>query len=148
MFPLSDELKSKWLYGSPLPYAEAPWARGCPSPYYNDSHRRLRHAMRTWVEKVRVLIHSKVCATRTGDLTVEQHLIPHVHEWEESESLPHSLYKQAADDGLLMPMASGASIRENWKGKYRIIGDVPADEWDGFHDLIIHDEFGRVGGIG
>lgn len=104
--------------------------------------------MRTWVEKVRVFTHSRVRATRTGDLTVKQHLIPHVHEWEESESLPHSLYKQAADDGLLMPMASGASIRENWKGKYPIIGDVPVDEWDGFHDLIIHDEFGRVGGIG
>ncbi|KAF7554454.1 hypothetical protein G7Z17_g2923 [Cylindrodendrum hubeiense] len=127
MLPLSDELKSKWLYGSPLPFAEAPWARGCPSPYYRDSHRRLRHAMRTWVET---------------------HLIPHVHEWEKSESLPHSLYQQAADDGLLMPMASGASIRDAWKGKYPIIGDVPADEWDGFHDLIIHDEFGRVGGIG
>ncbi|KAH7133757.1 acyl-CoA dehydrogenase [Dactylonectria macrodidyma] len=124
---LSDELKSKWVYGSPLPFAEAPWARGCPSPFYRDSHRRLRHAMRAWVDK---------------------HLIPHVHEWEESQSLPKSLYKQAADDGLLMPMASGSAIKPCWKGKYPIIGDVPADEWDGFHDLIIHDEFGRVGGIG
>ncbi|KAH7137396.1 acyl-CoA dehydrogenase [Dactylonectria estremocensis] len=127
MSVLSDELKSKWVYGSPLPFAEAPWARGCPSPFYRDSHRRLRHAMRGWVDK---------------------HLIPHVHEWEESQTLPQALYKQAADDGLLMPMASGATIKAGWKGKYPIIGDVPADEWDGFHDLIIHDEFGRVGGIG
>lgn len=28
------------------------------------------------------------------------------------------------------------------------MGDVPPEEWDGFHDFVIHDEFGRVGGIG
>lgn len=28
------------------------------------------------------------------------------------------------------------------------MGDVSPEEWDGFHDFIIHDEFGRVGGIG
>lgn len=52
MSPLSDDVKAQWLYGSTLPYAEAPWARGSPSPYYSDSHRRLRHAMRAWVENV------------------------------------------------------------------------------------------------
>lgn len=77
-----------------------------------------------------------------------QHLIPHVQEWENSASLPDSLYKQAAQDGLLMPMASGASINPAWKGRYPIIGNVAPEEWDGFHDFIIHDEFGRVGGIG
>ncbi|KPM42946.1 hypothetical protein AK830_g3622 [Neonectria ditissima] len=109
MSTLSAELQSKWLYGSPLPFAEGPWARGCPT---------------------------------------SQYLIPHVHEWEKSESLPLSLYKQAADDGILMPMASGASIGAAWSARYPTIGDVPASEWDGFHDFIIHDEFGRVGGIG
>lgn len=47
-----------------------------------------------------------------------------------------------------MPMASGASIKPEWRGKYPIMGDVSPEEWDGFHDFIIHDEFGRVGGIG
>ena len=47
-----------------------------------------------------------------------------------------------------MPMAAGNRIPEEWRGKYPIIGDVKPEEWDGFHDLIIHDEFGRVGGIG
>lgn len=82
------------------------------------------------------------------DLTCRQNLIPHVQDWELSATLPASLYKKAADDGLLMPMASGARIHPNWKGEYPIIGDISADEWDGFHDFIIHDEFGRVGGIG
>ncbi|KAH6688501.1 acyl-CoA dehydrogenase [Plectosphaerella plurivora] len=120
---LSQETQSKWLYGSPLPFAEAPWARGCPSPYYKDSHRRLRHAMRTWVE---------------------ENLIPHAQDWEVSKDLPDGLYKKAADDGLLMPMASGARVHPEWKGKYPIIGGISPDEWDGFHDFIIHDEFGRT----
>lgn len=81
-------------------------------------------------------------------LTPLQHLLPHVQDWEIAATLPDGLYEQAAKDGLLMPMASGAKVHPEWKGKYPIIGDVPADEWDGFHDLIIHDEFGRIGGIG
>ncbi|KAH6886161.1 acyl-CoA dehydrogenase [Thelonectria olida] len=124
---LSDSIKSKWVFGSNLPFAEAPWARGCPSPYYGDSHRRLRKAMRSWVE---------------------EHLMPHAEEWEASGTLPDALYQKAADAGLLMPMASGARIHPSWRGKYPIIGDISADDWDGFHDFIIHDEFGRVGGIG
>ncbi|KAG7128072.1 Acyl-CoA dehydrogenase apdG like protein [Verticillium longisporum] len=127
MSVLSENIKTNWVFGSPLPFAEAPWARGCPSPYYKESHRRLRQAMRAWVDK---------------------HLLPHVQDWEIAATLPDGLYEQTAKDGLLMPMASGAKVHPEWKGKYPIIGGVPADEWDGFHDLIIHDEFGRIGGIG
>lgn len=47
-----------------------------------------------------------------------------------------------------MPIAAGASIPPAWKEKYPIIGDIPANEWDGFHDFIVHSEIGRVGGIG
>lgn len=47
-----------------------------------------------------------------------------------------------------MPSASGSKIKEEWKGKFPIIGNISPEEWDGFHDLILHDEFGRVGGIG
>lgn len=52
MSVLSDDINAKWLFGSVLPYAEPAWARGYPSPYYNDSHRRLRAAMRSWVDEV------------------------------------------------------------------------------------------------
>ena len=127
MAALSADTKAKWLFGSKLPYAEAPWARGCPSPYYNDSHRRLRQAMRDWTEK---------------------HLIPNAQQWENAASLPGWLYKQAATDGILMPMAAGSTIPPDWHGKFPIIGNVDPQQWDGFHDFIIHDEFGRIGGVG
>ncbi|KAL2799018.1 acyl-CoA dehydrogenase/oxidase [Aspergillus keveii] len=47
-----------------------------------------------------------------------------------------------------MPMAAGARIPAEWRDSYPIIGGIGADEWDGFHDFIIHDEMTRVGGIG
>jgi len=47
-----------------------------------------------------------------------------------------------------MPMASGNRIPHAWAGRYPIIGQVKPEEWDGFHDFIIHDEMMRVGGIG
>lgn len=47
-----------------------------------------------------------------------------------------------------MPMAAGKSIPDEWAGRFPIIGDVKPEEWDGFHDFIIHDELNRVGGIG
>lgn len=74
--------------------------------------------------------------------------MPNIQEWEKAVSIPDSIYQQAAHDGLLMPIAAGPSIPPVWKQKYPIIGDIPADEWDGFHDLIVHDEIGRVGSIG
>ncbi|PSR77327.1 acyl-CoA dehydrogenase [Coniella lustricola] len=127
MSALSKDTTDKWLYGSTLPYAEAPWARGCPSPYYKDSHRRLRDAMRKWVET---------------------NLVPFVQDWEQSASLPDGLWLKAGKDGILMPMGAGATIPQSWRDEFPIIGNVSADEWDGFHDFILHDEFGRVGGVG
>lgn len=47
-----------------------------------------------------------------------------------------------------MPMAAGNAIPQEWAGKYPIIGGVRPEEWDGFHDFVLHDELTRVGGIG
>ncbi|KAJ4169260.1 hypothetical protein NW754_001344 [Fusarium falciforme] len=127
MSVLSDDINAKWLFGSVLPYAEPAWARGYPSPYYNDSHRRLRAAMRSWVD---------------------ENLMPHTLEWETSQVLPDWLWEKAAKDGVIMPMAAGAAIPQEWAGKYPIMGNIAPEEWDGFHDLTIHDEFERVGGVG
>lgn len=74
--------------------------------------------------------------------------MPYLQQWEESTVIPESLYTAAANDGILMPLASGSSIKKEWAGKYPIIGDVKPEEWDGFHDFIMHDEMTRVGGIG
>ncbi len=48
----------------------------------------------------------EMCARFTA-----QELAPHVHEWEESESFPRSLYRSAAAAGIL-----GAGFPERWGG--------------------------------
>ncbi|KAI8932571.1 hypothetical protein NX059_010076 [Plenodomus lindquistii] len=78
----------------------------------------------------------------------DQNVIPFANSWEEDGTLPHSLYRKAAADGLLMPMAAGKSIPDEWRGKFPIMGGVDPAEWDGFHDFIIHSELNRVGGVG
>jgi hypothetical protein len=79
---------------------------------------------------------------------VEANIIPFVQEYEETRVSPPELYKKAAADGLLMPFAAGSRIPEEWRGVFPIIGGVKPEEWDGFHDVIMHDEVGRAGGVG
>lgn len=74
--------------------------------------------------------------------------MPNASRWEEEETLPEQIYRQAAKDGVLMPMAAGKSIPSEWAGKFPIMGGVKPEEWYGFHDFVIHDEWNRVGGIG
>lgn len=74
--------------------------------------------------------------------------MPYSQEWDQAATLPDELWLKAANDGILMPAAAGAHIPPTWRGNYPIIGNVSPDEWDGFHDFILHDEFGRIGGIG
>lgn len=37
-------------FGSPIPYAEPPWYSRDSSPYYDDSHKKLREFVREYVE--------------------------------------------------------------------------------------------------
>jgi len=59
-------------FGSWSPFAEPPWYNAINSPYYNNSHRRLRKFIREYVD---------------------EHIIPHCEEWERNGSIP----KEAAD---------------------------------------------------
>ncbi len=53
--------------GSKAPFAEPTWLGTLASPYYNDSHRRLQRAVRTYLE---------------------ENVIPNVEEWEENGEVP------------------------------------------------------------
>lgn len=112
-------------YGSTIPWAEPSWYTGRPSPYYKDSHRRLRDAVRKWCE---------------------EHVTPYSEEWLEKGAVPPSLYQKCADAGLLIPIAAGKSIPKEWS-HYPIIGGIKASEWDGFHDFILWDELVRGGQV-
>jgi alkylation response protein AidB-like acyl-CoA dehydrogenase len=112
-------------FGSIIPYAEPAWYRGWASPYYNDSHRRLRAAVREFVDK---------------------EMMPYVHQWDEQRSFPREVHRKMAKAGLLPGFIGGA-----WPEKYvgnHIAGGVKPSEWDAFHELIITDELSRTASCG
>jgi hypothetical protein len=54
-------------FGSATPYAEPLWYSRDVSPYYNESHRKLRAAVRCYVD---------------------EELLPHAFEWEQAGIVP------------------------------------------------------------
>src|ERR1700743_365514 len=100
-------------FGSILPWAEPSWYNGRPSPYYKESHKRLRDTMRKWTE---------------------DNFMGHSEEWAAAGKIPDEVYQQCARDGLLVPISGGRTIPTEW-AKYGIVGGIKAEEWDGFHDF-------------
>ena len=67
-------------FGELVPHADPSWYQAWHSPYYHDSHRRFRAAMREFVER---------------------EMMPHCHEWDEAKQLPRELYTKAFQAGWL-----------------------------------------------
>ena len=51
-------------------------------------------------------------------------------------------YQKCADDGLLLPIGAGSSIPKELVS-FPIIAGIKAEEWNGFHDMILWDELYR-----
>ncbi|GAA6007196.1 hypothetical protein JCM10207_001542 [Rhodosporidiobolus poonsookiae] len=116
-------------FGSHTTWAEPSYYRGLPSPYYNDSHHRLRKAAREWTDK---------------------HLMDVPYEWEEeTKVVDPAVYAQAAKDGIVAALAWGARVPQEWaREDGTVFGGVKAEDWDGFHDMILIDELHRCGSLG
>lgn len=113
-------------YGEQVPYGDPNWYQEWESPFYNDSHVRLRAKVRSFVDN---------------------EITPYVHEWDERKYLPKDLLLRVAKEGWL-----GACVGTPWPVEY--LGDniaggiVKASEWDAFHELIVFDELARCGSGG
>lgn len=119
-------------FGSRVPYAEPAWYRSSKtSPFYNESHRSLRQFIRQYVE---------------------EYLIPHAEEWESAGHVPKEVFERHAKMGFvaasIYPMA-GEYLRAHgpYEAQTLPMGLHP-DQWDMFHDFIMHDELSRVSYIG
>ncbi|KAI1749608.1 acyl-CoA dehydrogenase [Xylaria castorea] len=104
-----------------LPWAEPAWLGSLESPYYNDSHRKLQAYARRYFD---------------------EHVIPHMLEWEEKGDCPEAAKASYLKSGLALP---------DVPKKYRPVGfdtvaGIPIDELDIFHRLILTDEASRVEG--
>jgi len=109
-----------------VPFAEPSWYGDIDSPYYKDSHRRLRSRMRAFVER---------------------EIMPHCHEWDEAKQVPRILFQKLADHNLLSATL-GVLPKEFMPANSKIFGVVEASEYNLFHELVIIDELARCGSGG
>ncbi|ORY67542.1 acyl-CoA dehydrogenase [Pseudomassariella vexata] len=114
------------FFGSTTPFAEPLWYSRPGNPHYTDSHRRLRDEIRRYV-----------------DTEIE----PFCSEWEAMGSIPAAVLKRHSDLGYTAVLVD-PSVVSKYLGQIRLPGDVPAHEWDSFHDLIAIDEMARCGSLG
>ncbi|KAJ1563863.1 hypothetical protein HK405_000483, partial [Cladochytrium tenue] len=112
-------------FGDMVPFGDPYWYQDNVSPFYNESHRRLRSFVRNFTEK---------------------HIIPNCFEWDEKKQIPKEIFKMAAKGGLLAGIAGG-----QWPGElspYPPPVGIKPEEFDQFHMFIIIDELARCGSGG
>ncbi|KAJ3306990.1 hypothetical protein HDV03_003317 [Kappamyces sp. JEL0829] len=112
-------------FGDGIPFGDPYWYSDWGSPYYNDSHRKLRALIRRWVET---------------------EAMPFIHEWDEKKQIPREVFVKAAKAGILQALL-GSHVEEKYL-EVPYPGDVPHDKFDHFHNMIVCDELSRTGSGG
>ena len=103
--------------------ADPAWYRS-ESPYYKDSHRRLRQ----WARDL-----------------IESEIMPFALEWDMANAAPSTLYKKFGSVGFLSGITG-----HGWPAESPVrppVGIAP-EEWDPFHEFILCDELARIGSTG
>jgi len=104
---------------SEVPFAE--WN----SPFYTDSHRTFKLHVRKWVN---------------------QHIMPHVEEWERKGiPPPPEFFKLMGAKGFI---ACSLGPGPHLKLAPKLPGGVTASAFDYFHESILHEELKRIGSWG
>ncbi|KAJ0423182.1 acyl-CoA dehydrogenase/oxidase [Aspergillus carlsbadensis] len=110
---------------STVPFAEPPYLRGLPSPYYTEGHRRFQKAAREFIY---------------------DNLLKHAMEWEKEGTVPEHVFKDFCKANMLLPNLP-APLPVDWLkrlGIHDILG-VKVEEWDYIHTGIYTDELARSG---
>lgn len=107
------------------PFADPLWYTRGNSPYYNESHIRLRDEVRAYVD---------------------QHIAPNCEEWEKNGAVPLEAVQHYAQAGFMA--ASIFPLPTEYLGDIRLPGGVSPSDWDEFHDLVFMDEIAKCGYLG
>mmetsp|Transcript_100814 Transcript_100814/g.252741 ORF Transcript_100814/g.252741 Transcript_100814/m.252741 type:complete len:517 (-) Transcript_100814:110-1660(-) len=111
---------------SAVPFAEIPAFQGAASPHYKDSHRRLLQDVRAFVQKELEPI------AESADLA--------------GERPDRELQQKLGMSGMMVGrMGPGPWLKEAVALGIRIPGDVPPEEFDYFHEMLVHQEISRLG---
>jgi len=113
------------IYGEGIPYGDQAWYAGWNTPYYKESHRKFRNAMRAFVD---------------------EHIAPYTHEWDEAKQMPKELFAKCAQAGWLAGVI-GAPWRTEYAGD-KLAGGIAPNEFDAFHEMILLEEVSRAGSGG
>ncbi|KAJ3116224.1 hypothetical protein HDU96_010168 [Phlyctochytrium bullatum] len=122
---IAKEYATEGVFGDGIAFGDPAWYQEWKTPYYTDSHRRLK----AWARKV-----------------VEEEVIPHVAKWEEEGSVPRSLYKRFGELGFLSGI-TGVTPWPSFAPNAPPVGIKPG-EWDVFHELVLGDELARCASSG
>lgn len=109
-----------------IPYAEPSYFQHSYSPYYKESHRKFRNALKSYVEL---------------------NLLPYVFDWEENMEVPQEVRVNLYQAGLL-PCVVGYWPKEYFPNEKILDGVVKPEEWDMFHNLVFTDELSKTGSFG
>jgi alkylation response protein AidB-like acyl-CoA dehydrogenase len=110
--------KSTKTFGDLTPWGEPAWYNVLDSPYYGESHRKLRAFVRDYVDNK---------------------ILPFQEEWEETGVVPAEHRLEFAQSGLAFQ-----DIPAQYRRGYTLPAGIPDEEWDIFHSLILYDERSRV----
>lgn len=104
-----------------IPWSEPAWYQGLSSPYYNDSHRRLRDRIREYINT---------------------EILPYSPEWEEKGEVPVEASKKFLRAGIALD-----DVPEKYRpADISSISGLKSSELDAFHMLVIADEMARIEG--
>jgi alkylation response protein AidB-like acyl-CoA dehydrogenase len=118
-----SKARSSDVFGELVPFGDPSWYQGFSSPYYNDTHRRYRAALRAMVEK---------------------EIVPNVANWDKANKIPDDVMSKFAP---FLPSTVGVPWTSEFAGD-QVPGDIKASQFDMFHELIFTDEVCRAGSGG
>lgn len=113
--------KSPSSFGELAPWAEPAWSHGLASPYYNDSHIKLRNALRRYVDT---------------------HILPGALEWEAKGEAPRAEQLRWAKSGFAFADVPAEYRPSDIPGP----AGISVAELDVFHLLVSTDETSRIEG--
>ncbi|KAL0077635.1 putative acyl-CoA dehydrogenase [Phycomyces blakesleeanus] len=111
-------------FGDMVPFGDPMWYQDWYSPFYNESHRKVRKEVRAFVEK---------------------EIMPFTHVWDEAKKIPAEVFGKVAKAGLL---ASCCGVVPPEFITFRLPGGIEPEKFDAFHRLIVMDELSRCGSGG
>ena len=108
-----------------IPFAEPPYLRGLPSPYYTPGHLRFQKACREFMW---------------------EHLLQYAMEWERQGTVPEHVFDTFCRHNMLLPNLP-APLPVEWLKRLNIhdILGVKVEDWDYMYSGIYGDELSRSG---